>query len=107
MPETRALSGEMSNQYGKFAATLELCAFAEKDPAKLAAVMPRLGRKHAARGVYPEHYPVLIDVTIDAFANALGAYWTEEHELACRTALTHLGDAMMAVAAEHGEEGDG
>lgn len=85
---------EMGNQYGKFAATLELCVMAETDPSRLQATLKRLGERHVNRGVAAGHYPVFIDCFVEAMANQLGDAWTRAHDAAWRAALKDIGDCM-------------
>lgn len=99
MPETRAMfPGAMSNQYGKFAATLQLCVMEEAHPNTIDTLLERLGRKHDLRGVAPIHFPVFIDCFVEAMAEQLGADWTDDLERAWRRAMTDIAGRMAAVS---------
>lgn len=96
LPETRSLfQEEMGNQYGKFAATLELCVMAEDDPLRLDAVLTQMKARHGARGVQAAHYPVFIDCFVEAMADQIGADWTSEHDAAWRRALGAIAEKMV------------
>lgn len=97
LPESRALfTPNLNNQYGKFAATLELCALETESPDQLESVLARLGARHKDRGVAKEYYPAMIDATLDAFAAHLGSRWTKAHETAWRNALEAIARTMTA-----------
>ena len=99
LPETRGLFDKnMGNQYGKFAATLELCVMEQKDPNALDELLSRMGRRHGERGVMHRYYPVFVDCLIEAMAAQLGEAWTAAHETAWRAALGHIADRMTAAA---------
>lgn len=97
-PETRRLFPQaMSNQRGKFAATLELCVMEEAEPKQLDALLARLGARHDERKVAPAHYDVFLDCLIEALAEAMGAEWTKAHEIAWRRALDDIGARMRGA----------
>lgn len=98
-PETRKLFPRtMSNQRGKFAATLELCVMEEAEPNQIDALIRRLGARHDDRGVAAAHYPVFLDCLIEALAEAMGAEWTSAHEDAWRSALEDIGARMRRAS---------
>lgn len=95
-PQVRPLfTSAMPTQYRKFAVTLEACALEEENPEALKGVLAELGRHHERRGVVAEHYPILIDVTLEVFAEHLGPRWTPEHDAAWRAALEEVGRRML------------
>ncbi|MEL7465446.1 MAG: globin domain-containing protein [Pseudomonadota bacterium] len=94
-PETRSMfKAELGNQYGKFAATLELCVMAEADPTRLRVALDRLSERHVGRGVAAAHYPIFIDCFVEAMAAQIGDDWTEAYDTAWRAALTEISARM-------------
>lgn len=98
-PETRRLFPRtMSNQRGKFAATLELCVMEEADPKQLGSLLARLGSRHEDRGITVADYHVFLDCLIEALAEAMGTEWTNAHESAWRSALEDIGARMRGAS---------
>lgn len=99
-PETRALfDPNMNNQYGKFAATIELCVMEDEGSVRLDQVLARLKDRHDVRGVQNSHYPMFVDCMLEAFAAELGDEWTAEHDAAWRRVLTNFADRMKRETA--------
>jgi hemoglobin-like flavoprotein len=100
-PDLRALFREdMATQGAKLMAALGAVA-ASLD--QLACVMPavrKLGRRHAAYGVRPEHYATVGEALIWTLEQGLGADFTPDTRRAWTDAYASLAWAMIAAAEE-------
>jgi hemoglobin-like flavoprotein len=88
----------MRHQKAMLLATLVLLRKSLRD---LGAVVPKLrelGRRHAAYGARPEHYPVVGEVLIASMAEVAGPRWRPEYGRAWSDALAVVSGVMLEGA---------
>jgi methyl-accepting chemotaxis protein len=89
---------DMRHQKAMLLATLVLLRRSLRD---LGAVVPKLrelGRRHAAYGARPEHYPVVGEVLIASMAEVAGPRWRPEYGRAWSDALAVVSGVMLEGA---------
>ena len=89
---------DLAHQKTMLLATLVLLRKSLRD---LGAVVPKLrelGRKHAAYGARPEHYPVVGEVLIASMAEVAGSRWRPEYGRAWSDALAVVAGVMQEGA---------
>jgi methyl-accepting chemotaxis protein len=89
---------DMRHQKAMLLATLVLLRKSLRD---LGAVVPKLrelGRRHAAYGARPEHYPVVGEVLIASMAEVAGPRWRPEYGRAWSDALAVVAGVMLEDA---------
>ncbi|MDH3663624.1 MAG: globin domain-containing protein, partial [Alphaproteobacteria bacterium] len=98
-PEVRGMfADDVQPQSMKLLTTLALAVASLERLDDIVAPLKSLGTSHAALGVRPEHYPVVVDVFVDTLAAALGPHWRSEHEKAWRDVLDVIASTMIAGA---------
>ena len=97
-PQTRAFftSTNMKEQRKKLLGALALVIQNLRKPEVLASALQGLGRRHAAYGVRPEHYPIVGTILLDTFADFLGECWTSTYHDAWAQAY----EAICAIMLE-------
>jgi hemoglobin-like flavoprotein len=105
-PQTKAFfaATDMKEQQKKLLGALALVIQHLRKPDALAPALNGLGKRHAAYGVRPEHYPLVGAVLLDTFAACLGERWTparrdawtQAYQAIC--ALMLQGDTVSALA---------
>jgi hemoglobin-like flavoprotein len=99
-PELRALfvRSTPNGQAQKFKETLYLIADHLEDEPWLDATLKRLGERHIDYGVTAEMYDPVARALVATLADALGAEWTEDVELAWVRAYAFVRDRMLKRA---------
>jgi hemoglobin-like flavoprotein len=62
------------------------------------ALLAQLGRRHAAYGARPEHYPLVTGLLIESMHELLGSRFSTEHREQWTLALTLITRQMLAAA---------
>lgn len=98
-PETALLftGSAMMDQKTKLTTALSLIVHNIDRPEYLRAYLRGLGARHAAYGVRPEHYPLVTECLLLAFAETAGSTWSRDEESAWRGALAFISDAMLGA----------
>lgn len=98
-PHLRAMfRSDPHTQSAKLVASLDAIVRNLANPDENAAMLNALGQRHAAYGVRPEHYDLVIDVLLDSLREILGPL-AHEHALdEWRIALRLVSDQMIAAA---------
>jgi hemoglobin-like flavoprotein len=99
-PETRSLfTIDMEMQRQHLAASLALIVRNLRTLDVLEESLRELGANHARVGVRPEHYPLVRDCMLFAFAETLGDAWTNELRDDWTRLLDVIASHMLAGAA--------
>jgi hemoglobin-like flavoprotein len=89
---------DMREQKRKLLATLVLLRRSLRDLGPLVPKLRELGRRHAAYGARPEHYPVVGEVLVASMAAVAGAAWRPEFQRAWAQAVDVVAGAMLEGA---------
>jgi hemoglobin-like flavoprotein len=89
---------DLPEQKQKLLATLVLLRKSLRDLGAIVPKLRELGRRHAAYGARPEHYPVVGAVLISSMADVAGDRWRPEYERAWSDALAVVAGAMLEGA---------
>jgi hemoglobin-like flavoprotein len=71
-----------------------------ENPAKNAALLSELGRRHSSYGVKAEHYDLVIDLLVEVMQQLLGSDADGQHLDEWRMALRLISDQMIAGGVE-------
>jgi len=97
-PEVQPLfaSTNMETQAQKLYEALEYIAFGYGNRTEgFAIILRRLGQRHKAYGVKPEHYGMVGRVLLETMAEYLGPAWTPEVEKAWQEAYDYVVQQML------------
>ena len=101
-PHLRPLfSTDQRLQAAKLVASLEAIVDNLGAPTQNADMLAQLGRRHAAYGARPEHYPLVVDLLIQSMRDALGHDADPALLDEWRTALELVSRHMIAAGAPH------
>jgi hemoglobin-like flavoprotein len=99
-PEVRPLfRADAATQSAKLMAALDAVVAHLEQPARTAAMLEELGRRHARYGARPEHYPLVIDLLVASMEELLGPAAGAASLGEWRTALSLVAGQMLAAAA--------
>ncbi len=97
IPEARKLFREdLSDQGMRFMSAINVIVDNLDNLAAMQLEIDKLARGHAVMAIKPEWYRQMQEALIDTFAYAMGADFTNEAELAWRSAFTQICDQMIA-----------
>jgi len=100
-PEVRPMfPSDMSEQRRKLMAAIGMVVKALPRLAQIVPNVEALGRRHAAYGVLPEHYPLVGTTLLWTLEQGLGEGFTEAHAAAWAEAYGLLADTMLSGADE-------
>ena len=100
-PEVPPLfTSDMAEQRRKLMATIGMIVKALPRLAQIIPNVQALGRRHAAYGVLPEHYPIVGSALLWTLEQGLGEAFTDAHAAAWAEAYGLLADTMLADADE-------
>ena len=88
--------GDMTDQGMRFMSAISVIVDNLDDPDTLDGEVALLAKGHANLGIRPEWYHVMEEALIDTFRYALGARFTNEMQLAWRSAFGQICEAMKA-----------
>jgi methyl-accepting chemotaxis protein len=89
---------DMRHQKAMLLATLVLLRKSLRNLGAVAPKLRELGRRHAAYGARPEHYPVVGEVLIASMAEVAGPRWRAEYGRAWSDALAVVAGVMLEGA---------
>lgn len=90
---------DMQRQKAMLLGALVLLRKSLRDLDAIVPTLRKLGARHVAYGVRPEHYPVVGDALIGAMAAIAGVAWLANHESAWRQAFEIVAATMLDGAA--------
>jgi nitric oxide dioxygenase len=100
-PEVRPLfTGDMTEQRRKLMAVLGMVVKALPKLDRIVHKVQALGRRHAAYGVRPEHYPLVGSALLWTLEQGLGESFTGAHAAAWGEAYGVLADVMLSASEE-------
>lgn len=101
-PNLRSLFPEdMFAQGRKLYELLNLTMGMLASPPQLVPSLQALGKGHAAKGVLPEHYPIIVEALVDTLGDHLGEGWTKAFQQAWRNLLSFVAQNMIDGAMQH------
>jgi methyl-accepting chemotaxis protein len=86
---------DMRRQKSMLLATLVLLRKSLRNLGGIVPKLQELGRRHAAYGARPEHYPVVANVLVASMAEVAGPAWRPEYTRAWAAALEVVAGAML------------
>ncbi|HEX8914181.1 MAG TPA: globin domain-containing protein, partial [Humisphaera sp.] len=89
---------DMANQRAKLLQTLQWVVDHLDQPATVLPEIAALGRRHADYGTKAEHYPVVVDLLLEAMAATAGPAWSDELRADWRSAMALLSARMIEAA---------
>jgi methyl-accepting chemotaxis protein len=98
-PDVKPLfaNSNIEEQEKKLLSSLVLVVNSLRKPTALVAALTKLGTKHHAYGVQPEHYSAVTETLLDVMADIAGELWTDEVNEAWTEALNTVASTMMAA----------
>ena len=97
IPEARTLfRDDLTDQGMRFMAAIHVIVDHLDDLPAMQEEVDKLASGHAVMNIKPDWYRQMQEALIDTFAYALGADFTNEAELAWRSAFTQICDRMIA-----------
>ena len=98
-PAVKSLfSSNISEQAKKLMDVVQHAVEALDNFDKIVPTLHQLGKKHAAYGAKPEHFPIVRDVLIQTFKEIIGEEFTKEMEAAWFTVINILAATMLEAA---------
>ncbi len=88
---------DMTAQNVKLVNSLEMIINGLKHPAQVRTRLAELGATHSAKGVKPEHYPIVCQFMLEAMAELGGTRWTKEVCEDWDTALVQISKLMIGT----------